>query len=524
MATHRLRALALFCLCLAPPAARADPAADLAARIDARVEQALADRKITPAPLADDAELFRRLHLDLAGRVPPAAEVRKFLASNDPDKRRQAVESLLGSPAYLTHFTGVWRAALLPETGSQQARLLAVQFDPWLREQLRDNTPHDVLVRGLLTVSLDPARRGGGAADTAGLIFFRLNENKPENLAGATTRLFLGVRLECAQCHDHPFARWKRTDFWQFAAFFAGVQPANPRAGGLGPIRDDPRKREIAIPGGERVVQARFLGGAEPQWDDETTTRAVLARWVTAPESPYFARATVNRVWGHFFGLGLVDPVDDFGDENPASHPELLDDLARAFVAQKYDLRFLFRAITLSKTYQRTSARTHPSQDDPRSFARMAIKGLTAEQLFDSLCQATGFRDQQPGADRRGFVPQGSIRGEFLNRFASTNEKRTEHQTSILQALALMNGRLTADVTSLQTSQTLAAIVDAPFLDTRGRLDALFLAALSRPMRPGEADRFVPYVEKGGPSGDQRQALADVFWALLNSTEFSVNH
>ncbi len=193
-------------------------------------------------------------------------------------------------------------------------------------------------------------------------------------------------------------------------------------------------------------------------------------------------------------------------------------------VQHHYDLQFLIRAITASRTYQRASRLTDPTQEDLRLFARMPLKGLTAEQIFDSLAVATGYRENA-GQRNRGFFDRfGGPRGEFLNKFANSSDKRTEFQTSILQALSLMNGYFIADATSLDRSETLAALLDAPFLDDRQRLDSLYLAALARPMREREAERLVPYVERGGPSGDRRRAFADVFWALLNSSEFILNH
>jgi len=218
------------------------------------------------------------------------------------------------------------------------------------------------------------------------------------------------------------------------------------------------------------------------------------------------------------------------GSERVPSHPELLDLLAKEFADHKFDLKFVIRAIVASKAYQRTSARTHESQDDPTLFARMAIKGLTAEQLFDSVSQATGY--QEARNDLGPFIiGPGTPRTEFVNKFSQQNEKVTEVQTSILQALALMNGKLIGDATNLDRSETLAAVADAPFLDTRGRIEALYLASLSRPPKPKELDRLVKYVEvntAGGSASErersQRLALADVFWALLNSGEFFLNH
>ena len=202
----------------------------------------------------------------------------------------------------------------------------------------------------------------------------------------------------------------------------------------------------------------------------------------------------------------------------------MLNELADAFVKSNYDLKFLIRAIVNSKTYQLSSGRLVSGQDDPRAFGRMALKGLSGEQLFDSLCQATGFRNSARNAQVNVFGGIGTPRSEFLTRFDNSVDKKTEYQTSILQALALMNGKLVADVTSLERSQTLHALLDSPFLTNRQRLDTLYLTTLGRPMRPEEESRLVRYVEAGGPTKNPSKALADVFWVLLNSSEFCLNH
>ncbi len=531
--------LGIVCLALLSPAALGaapkgggqDAVAALAERIDRHLDTAFVARKATPAPLASDEEFVRRAYLDLGGRIPHVSEVRAFLDDRRPDKRRLLIDKLLASPLYVKHFTNVWRALLLPQNNNQQVQFLSNQMEAWVRARLRDNVPYDKMVRDLISVpvAFNGGRGGFGAIPAAGydpsaVVFYQANEMKAENLAASTSRLFLGVKLECAQCHDHPFAKWTRKQFWEYTAFFAGIQPQNVNAGVFSPARDDPKVREVAMPGTARKVAARFLDGAQPRWREDATTRATLAEWMTSPTNPFFAKAIANRTWEHFFGIGLVDPVDDFRDENPPSHPALLDDLARAFVASKYDLKFLMRAIAASKAYQRSSAQAHKSQDDLRLFARMPLKGLTPEQVFDSLAIATGYREA-PGFNR-GFVGFGnnSPRAEFLAKFANPVDRRTEHQTSILQALALMNGKFIADATSLERSEVLAAVLDSPFMDHRQRLDTLFMAALARPMRSREASRLTAYVTGGGPSRNSKKALADVFWVLLNSSEFILNH
>ena len=255
---------------------------------------------------------------------------------------------------------------------------------------------------------------------------------KAENLAASTTRLLLGVKLECAQCHDHPHDHWKRKQFWEYAAFFSGLR-AEMQGDFLTTVRENPESRSLKVPGTECVVFARFLDGSEPRWNAETRARTVLAQWLTDAKNPYFARAAVNRLWAQFFGIGLIEPVDEVSDANPPSHPELLDELARQFVAHKFDIKFIIRAITNSQTYQRSSARTDPSRNDPRLFACMAVKGLSPEQFFDSLAEATGFWEESRLATRPGGQLLNSPRAQFLARFSS-QDKPTERQTSILQA------------------------------------------------------------------------------------------
>ena len=403
-------------------------------------------------------------------------------------------------------------------------------------------------------MSLEGPGRGGinpfarGDQPPSPFAFYMAKEGKPENLAASTARAFLGIRIECAQCHDHPFGRWKREAFWGYAAFFGGIEKPGP-ADAFGPIRETPDRRELKIPGSEKVVRASFLDGSEPDWRSGVGSRVILADWMTARDNPYFARAGANRIWAQLFGIGLVDPVDDLNDTNPPSHPELLDELAREFAGHGYDPKFLIRALTSSRAYQLSSDASGTTQDDPQLFARMAVKGLTPEQLFDSLLRATG---RPPVVGGRSPGQQGSpYLADFLQKFSRRDESPTEAQTSILQALTMMNGRLIAESTSAAQGPTLGAVAEAPFLDTEGKIEALFLAALSRRPRPEEHARLVEYVERKQveavpqatldlierrlgalvrrqpippPDNGRNRALGDVFWALLNSPEFVFNH
>jgi hypothetical protein len=505
-------------------------AEQLAGTIDRLIAAEWQVHKVKPAAQADDAEFCRRIYLDIAGRIPRVAETQEFLEDKDPNKRAKLVERLLDGPGYVQNFTNVWRAMMVPQANNNiQLQFLVPQFENWLRKQLRDNAAYDQMVRDILTQPIAGGGRGivrqpQNATDVSPAAFFQVNENKAENLAASTSRLFLGVKLECAQCHDHPFqADLKKKKFWEYAAFFGGIQTQG--MGAFAPAQDNPKLREIKIPNTDKVVQAKYLDGSDPQWEDNAAARQTLAKWMTAKGNPYFARATVNKLWAHFFGLGIIEPLDEPGPSNPPSHPELLDELAKQFAAHDFDLKFVIRAIVLSKTYQLSSTASDDSQDEARLFARAPIKGLTGEQLFDSLALATGYREPPANPNQRvAFFGNNTPRAEFLQKFANHQDKKTEVQTSILQALALMNGKFIADATSVEKSETLAAIIDFPAFTTGDRIEKLYLAALSRKPRPQELERLVKYVDKGGANNNPKAALADVFWALLNSSEFILNH
>jgi hypothetical protein len=519
----------------------------LAARIDAHLDAAWKRGNIEPAPPADDSEYMRRTYLNIAGRIPPVFEVRKFLADSSPEKRRQLVDRLLEGPAFIGHMTNVYRAMMIPEADADfQLLSLVPPFESWLREKLLDDTGYDTMVRELVTAPVAVADNSGPVA------FFRAKGAKPENLAAGTSRLFLGVRLECAQCHDHPFAKWKREQFWSLAAFYAGVEGEQ-----FGPLRDSTKKHDLKIPETEKTVEASFLNGQSPQWNSETEARDTLGDWLTSAENPYFARAAANRLWAQMMGVGIVNPVDDFDESNPPSHPELLDDLARAFAASGFDVKYLLKSIAASRAYQFSSRQTHASQEDPHQFARMSVKGLTAEQLYDSLGQATGFYDNVDFNNRRFFFQEAdNPRGTIKQLFGSGDAPPTEIQTSILQALALMNGRFISSQTHPVDSSTLAAVIDSPFLDMPAKIETLYLAALSRKPTEVEMRRMLAYVapdsttstspvseqdpkrvaieseirallpnKDGSPTSNPRDvALGDIFWALLNSSEFIFNH
>ena len=500
--------------------ARAAPpdAADVAARIDRHLRAAWERAGVTPSATVDDATFLRRASLDLIGRIPTVAETRAYLDDRCPDKAAAVINRMLDSGGYAGHFATFWRRVWLPQADTPQFAGLADGFEDWLAARLGKNARYDRLVYELLTTAAaGPATPALARVEAAPpRAFLAANERKPENLAASTARSFLGVNLDCAQCHNHPFARWTRDQFWETAAFFS--TPARvEKTGGV--------RLELAVPGTKRLVRPRLLDGGEPRWPDRLepdTGRRVLADWLVARGNPYFARNAVNRLWAHVFGSGLVEPLDDLSDENPPSHPELLDELTAAFADSGFDLKFLTKALVLSRAYRLSSVAVGDSVSDeaePRTFARMAVRGLTGEQLYDSLLVAAGLP-----ADRRDLDPVHAekARRRFAARFRIDRPASAER--SMTQALALINGRLTADLTDPENAPTLVAVADAPFLGTRGKVETLFFATLGRQPTDAELSPLVAHVERGGAAKDPRKALADVFWALLNGSEFNTNH
>jgi len=519
------RIVAFLSLTISAASASEPDVRALSARIDQRIAERWEQDKITPASEASDAEFLRRAWLDIAGKIPSVSDTRTFLADKDPEKRRQLIDALLDGPNYITHFTTLYRSALLPEVDADfQVRFLIPGFDAWLRQKFTDEARYSDIVREILVqpLSAEASNIYQSSSTLQPIAFYQSKQLKAENLAASTARIFLGVRIECAQCHDHPFDKWKREEFWSFAAFFAGIEREPSQSGLLGSIQEFFDRKELLIPGTKTSVKPAYLDGSLPSLY-KSGPRATLAEWMLAKDNPYFARAAVNRLWAHFFGLGIVHPLDDFTSQNPPNHPELLDELAQSFIASDYNLKYLIRALTNSRTYQLSSAESDQSQSDITRFARMPVKGLTAEQLFDSLAQATGYYRPYDAQEAMQFGSN-SPRDEFLETFSSGTDAPTERQTTILQALAMMNGQFVADQTSLEKSALLSGVADFPLMTTSERVETLYFATLNRPPRLDELTRLTHYVDEGGAAKDQKKALSDVFWALLNSSEFLFNH
>lgn len=498
----------------------------LARMIDAELASRWSQQRIVPAAPATDTEFLRRVYLDVAGRIPSVAETRDFLEDVSPDRRERMIDRLLEGSAYTNHFARTWRNTLVPEADSNlQIRFVVSTVEAWLRKQFREGRGYDEITRELLTT---PVTQNGNPINpydrraTTPVAFFVAKEGKPENLAAVTARTFLGVRIECAQCHDHPFAHWKREQFWQLASFFAGIDRQQKDAD-FSPLTDNLTKHELRIPDTERDVTATFLDGTTPEWTEQATARGKLAEWITSRENRYFARALSNRLWAHFFGVGIVDPLDDLDEANPPSHPALLEILGERFASNGFRLGYLIRAITTSRAYQLSSSVSDESQRTPHAFAVMPVRGLSPDQLFDSLATAVGYRDQNLANGQEAFV-NGTPRSTFLELFANQRDKPIDYDTSIIQAMAIMNGQFVANATSGRNGAMLGAIAQFPGFDTRQRIETMYLATVQRTPTDEELKRLEKYLAERALSLNPERAMGDIFWALLNSSEFVFNH
>ncbi len=498
-----------------PENASTGAAGEMAVRIDALLSERLEEEGVDAAPPADDAEFVRRAYLDLVGVIPAVSEVRVFLDDSRDDKQSRLIDRLLVSPAHATHLARTWQHLMLPagETPEQAARAATLQR--WLRQQFAQNTRYDRIVADFL-VSVGDER---GPA-----VFYVSQELKPEKLAASTAKIFLGLQIECAQCHDHPYDHWKQSDFWGYAAFFARVGQVENRRPGEPIQLVDLDQGEVRLPDSDETVPPKYPGGDDAGDDRGGTRRTRLAVWMASRHNPYLARAAVNRAWAHLFGHGLVEPVDDLGPHNPASHPELLDELSTYFARTGFDLRELYRALAQTRAYQRTSLVEGDQPPRARLFSTMALKPLTPNQFYDSLnrslTRTAGRNSDDSPASPPGVDP---FRQAFLAKVQSPSATRADYTTGVVQALALINGSETEAASDPARGSLLAAL-EAPIFTNAAQVDTLFLATLSRFPSSAERAATLEYLDAAETDEMRRQALGDVLWALLNSAEFAMNH
>ena len=492
---------------------------DAVAQINSTLEVLWKRNNLEPAEAASDEELLRRVYLDLAGRTPSVSEVRAYLADESSDRYAKLVDGLLASRDHTTHMATVWRTYLIPE-GIDLARFGGTEsFEDWIGKQFAEEVPYDEIVRRLLFAE-------GRLTQSGPLLFYAAVKLDPDQLAARSARVFLGMRLDCAQCHDDHFEPWLQEDFWGYAAFFAQI--SRPQ----GVLRDvstvmrvrDIDRGEVKLPESETIVPPRFLDGS-PLDDDAASVarRRQLAGWLTAADNPYFARAAANRVWGQLFGKGIVDPVDGFGQQHEPVSQELLDQLAGHFLSSGYNLRELFRTIVLSRAYRLSSGAESPDPKRLDFFAQMNVKLLTAEQMYDCITVASMLGSAETGSGFNLARTGNSNRDQFLQQFRAPPGRSTEYQSGIPQALTLMNGGLINDATGL-TSSGLLKSLEAPFISNEQRIEILYLATLSRRLTSPERELLKGYVGDDASGAELQEPLADVLWALLNSAEFTMNH
>ena len=496
--------LVVFALAVSVAAAAAPPASS-PARVDTLLATEWRKARVRPAPLVDDAGFLRRVYLDLAGTIPPPEVVRAFLDDRAPDKRVRLVDALLDGPRYADHFTDYWDRVLLGRD-LKNPFVDRVVFRAWLHDQLGKNAGWDAIARELLSAAgrnseggaRNPAQRARAAPDAGaangtpvpivGAVNFLLAYvQRPEDLAGKYARIFLGVQVQCAQCHNHPSEKWKQTDFRSLAACFlqARARPADDTKMGVRRVDliDGPAPR---LGPKQMVTDANALLAAAPALLDGTNLaaapvrRARLAEWTVAPENPWFARAVVNRYWAYFLGRGFVEPIDDFRKTNPAQAPAILDDVSAGFVAHHFDLKWLIRTITATRAYQLS-----PAGRDVRLWADYRLRPLDADELLAALAQATRFE----AATR---APR--LRNLFSFLFDVDDEAAAEtFSGTVPQALFFLNGPLVHFTASARPGTPLAELLAMPVSDA-AKVDALYVRALSRLPTPAEEKRAVAYV------------------------------
>lgn len=497
-----------------------DSSMKMSARVDELLGKQMAEMGWNAADSCSDEVFLRRASLDLTGSPPTASEVLKFVADKSENKRRALIDSLLVSPRSATHLGATWAGWMLPEQdnapffGDAQNGL-----EVWLRDRFSDNLRYDRLVSDLLVAS-GPAQSGPAA-------FFISLEGKPEKIAAKTARVFLGVQLDCAECHDHPFDDWSQQDFWGFAAYFAQLSTNQEMAmTGRGELGDTD-EGEVTLPDTDEVIAPKPLVDTGYSGIGTGTRRQQLTLWLTAKENPFLARATVNRVWALLFGQGLIEPIDDMRSIDMASHPEVLRELSEYFADSGYDLRNLIQTLANTQAYQRST--THERGQPPElSYASMKTKPLTELQLANTLSAvARQISGNNQNAQRALQNQLGKLRGDA-----------SQAKLGIVSALVTLHGG-TFDAVANEESSRLLKALDAPYMDANKQLRWMFLSTLNREPTEKENAAFSEMLSlAAGPadaspsedesaSGEEAAEAAvswqsDLLWALVNSTEFAM--
>lgn len=544
------------------------------ALIDLQLRAKWEEAGLKASKRADEAEFLRRVYLDIVGQIPSLEEAQKYLDDKSMYKRAKLVEALCKDPRYATRWADVWSGIIVGfdnDNRDQAARLKATEE---IADLLAKNVPHDEFARRIITVKGNTTERPGMSTDMeaskmedvglAGYVYNLAREagkDFPLALAGKLTRAFMGVQIQCAQCHDHPFDKWTQEEFYGMASFFGNVyarrQPFDAKAmmefqknGGTGKRPDyyvtvgdrdgeaapkRPVRRpgmgggpgDLSIPDSKSgPIKASFLENKKGAVAGETR-RETFARYVTEKDNLQFAKMQVNRMWAHFFGAGIVNPVDDFNAKNKATHPELLEALAKDYIAHKYDNHWLIQAITGSEAYQQTSRSTAKERDPAveKWFAIQRVRSLSPEQILRSVMEATNFVEGPMGR-ARGKAPGGREGALFLmlNQFRSNfgddeGNEIVDFAGTIPSALLMMNSQLVSGATSAGRLGALGDLL-AKYSTPEAKIKAIYLSTLTRAPSDKEMKRWSSHVGKStGQAGYE-----DLIWTLLNTSEFLFNH
>ncbi|MBU6237573.1 MAG: DUF1549 domain-containing protein [Planctomycetes bacterium] len=484
--------------------------------IDGLVDAKLKKLRLPASGLCTDAEFIRRATVDITGLLPTEEETQAFLANADPNNRAALIESLLARKEFSEIWAMKWADLLMIKSKNEVSYKAAYLYYNWLINQIASNVPIDKIVRDLLMAT-------GGTFQSPATNFYQVEQDRlkmSENVA----QVFMGIRTQCAQCHNHPFDRWTMDDYYGFAAFFSQVGRKQS---------EDYRQilvfntfgGEVNHPVGGAVVKPKFLGGVVPDTSGKDR-RAVLADWITSTDNPYFAKSIANRIWAHFTGVGIVDPVDDFRASNPASNPELLDALAGKLVEYKYDIKQLVRDICNSQTYQRSTSPIEGNEQDLRNYSHGLVRRIPSENLLDCISQVTQTKEKFRGLPlgaRAVQIADGATSNYFLTTFgrsARTTVCADEATTdpSLSQALHLING---GAVSGKINQGGMLNQWKQQGLTPEAIIDRIYFRCLSRFPTEPEKSRLMQLIQE---SGNPDVGLHDVFWAVLNSREFIFNH
>ncbi|MFO1006428.1 MAG: DUF1549 and DUF1553 domain-containing protein [Planctomycetaceae bacterium] len=485
--------------------------------VDEFVAAKLKKLRIHPSGQCSDEEFLRRLSIDLTGLLPTREEYAAFMADADPKKREKKIDELLGRKEFTEMWVSKWAEWLMIRSTQTVSPKSVVLYYQWLVEQISNNVPLDKMVQDLLSAS-------GGTFKVPQTNYYQMEQDRLK-IAENTAQIFMGMRIQCAQCHNHPFDRWTQDDYYNFAALFAQVGRKTS---------EDSREQIIFNAGGGEVQHPvtganavpTFLGGGPADLTGGVDRRAALGKWLASPANPYFAQNFANRIWQHFFGVGIVEPVDDVRVSNPASNPELLAELAKRFTESNYNFKGLVRDICMSKAYQRSTQRNESNSSDELNFAHQTIRRIKAESMLDIISQVTVTKDKFAGlplGSRAVQIANGATSDYFLTTFGRATREtacscEVKMEPTLSQALHLMNG----DVINSKMAQggVIKSLQDKGLTPIQ-IVEQLYITCLTRKPTEQEIAALTPLFAEGS---DVNRSLDDVYWALLNSREFLFNH